>query len=73
METMMNRRHWLGRSALAATTVALTRVPARAASARVGGGLIKLDQNENPYGISQRTEQAILAALQSAHRYPHPG
>jgi len=33
--------------------------------------LIKLDQNENPYGISQRTEQAIMAALQFAHRYPH--
>ena len=67
----MNRRHWLGRSALAAAAMALARVPAGAASARVGGGLIKLDQNENPYGISQRTEQAILAALQFAHRYPH--
>jgi histidinol-phosphate aminotransferase len=71
METMMNRRHWLGRSALAAAAVALARIPARATPARVGGELIKLDQNENPYGISQRTEQAIMAAMQSAHRYPH--
>jgi histidinol-phosphate aminotransferase len=71
METMMNRRHWLGRSAFAAAAMALARVPARAASARAGGGFIKLDQNENPYGISQRIEQAIVAAMQSAHRYPH--
>jgi histidinol-phosphate aminotransferase len=68
---MMNRRHWLGRSALAAAAMALTRVPARPASARLGGQLIKLDQNENPYGISQQAQQAIAAAMQSANRYPH--
>ena len=68
---MMNRRHWLGRSALAAAAMALTRVPAHPASARLGGQLIKLDQNENPYGISQPAQQAIAAAMQSANRYPH--
>jgi len=71
MEIMMNRRHWLGRSALAAAGMALARVPAYAALAPVGKELIKLDQNENPYGISQRTEQAIATAMRSAHRYPH--
>jgi histidinol-phosphate aminotransferase len=70
MQTMMNRRHWLGRSALAAAAMALGRVTARPASARSGGQLIKLDQNENPYGISQRAEQAIGAAVRSANRYP---
>ena len=66
----MNRRHWLGRSALAAAAMALARVPVRAADARVGAELIKLDQNENPYGISQAAEQAIVAAMRSANRYP---
>lgn len=67
----MTRRHWLGRSTLAAAAMALARIPARAASPRVVGDLIKLDQNENPYGVSPSVEQAIVAATQSANRYPH--
>lgn len=70
MQTTMNRRHWLASSALAAAAVALTRAPASAANARVGRGLIKLDQNENPYGLSETTAQAIADAVKSANRYP---
>jgi histidinol-phosphate aminotransferase len=70
MQETMNRRYWLKRSALAAAALALTRPDAPAATGRVGASLIKLDQNENPYGISPKTEQAIVAAVKSAHRYP---
>jgi len=70
MRTTMNRRHWLASGALAAAVVALTRAPTPAAKARGGGGLIKLDQNENPYGLSENTAQAIADAVKSANRYP---
>ncbi|MFC1553730.1 pyridoxal phosphate-dependent aminotransferase [candidate division KSB1 bacterium] len=32
--------------------------------------VILLDQNENPYGISQKTQQAIIDAMKFANRYP---
>ncbi|MCY7355175.1 MAG: histidinol-phosphate transaminase [Lysobacter sp.] len=36
------------------------------------GQLIELGSNENPYGPSPRTREAILDALHAVHRYPDP-
>jgi histidinol-phosphate aminotransferase len=70
MQTTMNRRQWLASGALAAAAVALPRAPAAAANAPASGSLIKLDQNENPYGLSEKAAQAIADAVKSANRYP---
>jgi histidinol-phosphate aminotransferase len=37
---------------------------------QAGDKLIKLDQNENPYGISAKVEEAILGAVRASNRYP---
>jgi histidinol-phosphate aminotransferase len=55
---------------LTATALAVTRDRAWAASEGRGGNFIKLDQNENPYGISKKVEEAIVAAAQQSNRYP---
>ena len=36
------------------------------------GHLIELGSNENPYGPSPRTREAVLDALHAVHRYPDP-
>ncbi len=72
MTIKMRRRDWLRTGVLAAAGMTLTRdAPAsRPARSADGHDLILLDQNENPYGISSRTEKAILEALGHCHRYP---
>jgi len=66
----MNRRQWLASTALTATALAVTRDRAWAAGENRSGNFIKLDQNENPYGISKKVEEAIVAAAQQSNRYP---
>ena len=70
MVSHLNRRLWLSRTALAVAALTATRHEAPAAAARSPGGFIKLDQNENPYGVSPGVERAILEATKSSHRYP---
>ncbi len=38
----------------------------------VGGGLLELGSNENPYGASQKAKQAVIDALAGIHIYPDP-
>lgn len=66
----MNRRQWLAATALTTTALAATRGRAWAAGERPRGNFIKLDQNENPYGVSKKVEEAILAAARESNRYP---
>jgi len=70
MQTTMNRRRWLAGATLSATALALTQARGLAQSSRAGGNPIKLDQNENPYGISARVEEAISSAVRASNRYP---
>jgi len=70
MINSMNRRQWLAATALSTTALAVTRGRAWAADKRTAGDFIKLDQNENPYGISQKVEQAIVSAASQSNRYP---
>lgn len=66
----MNRRQWLATTALSTAALALTRNITSAADKRAAGGFIKLDQNENPYGISKKVEEAIISAAGQSNRYP---
>ena len=80
----MNRRKWLGLSALAATGAFATRGQARSNGARPGSGVragpqatgaseegpIRLDANENPYGPSPRALAAHADAAKRGGRYP---
>ena len=43
---------------------------AKAQSPKASGNPIKLDQNENPYGISAKVEEAISGAVRASNRYP---
>ncbi len=70
MQTTLNRRQWLASSALAAAALALTRDRAFAATGSSRPAFVKLDQNENPYGISKATAQAITEAITTSNRYP---
>lgn len=70
MRTSMNRRQWLASTALTAGALAATRNRMWAASEGRNVNFIKLDQNENPYGISKKVEEAILAAARESNRYP---
>jgi histidinol-phosphate aminotransferase len=70
MQNAMNRRHWLAATALSTAALALIPERTRAAETTSAGRFIKLDQNENPYGISKNVEQAIIKAAGQANRYP---
>jgi histidinol-phosphate aminotransferase len=70
MKTSMNRRQWLATTALSTAALAVTRGRVWAADKRAAGDFIKLDQNENPYGISKKVEQAIVGAAGQSNRYP---
>jgi histidinol-phosphate aminotransferase len=66
----LNRRQWLAN--VAASVAALTVAPQAALGQNRGkpGDFIKLDQNENPYGISKKVEQAMVEATSTVNRYP---
>jgi len=72
MAVTMERRQWLKSTALAAAGLAVARKPLSGTPGAAAGNdeLVFLDQNENPYGISGRTEKAIAEAIKLAHRYP---
>jgi len=69
MQTTMNRRQWLASAAMSTTALAVTRGSAFAQNRSVKGEFIKLDQNENPYGISKKVEAAIVEAAPASNRY----
>lgn len=70
MQTAFNRRQWLKSTALAAAAFTLPGVDAFASHVRHTGSIVRLDMNENPYGLSAKTSQAIKAALNRSNRYP---
>jgi len=66
----LNRRQWLANVAASTTVLAVAPRTALGQSRRSSGEFIKLDQNENPYGISKKVEEAIVSAAGQANRYP---
>jgi histidinol-phosphate aminotransferase len=78
MSLSMDRRQWLKSSALVAASLALPRdlaaAPASPQSAHPRGleGIVKLNSNENPFGISPKAREAIVEAAEFTHYYPHP-
>lgn len=70
MQTLINRRQWLKSTALAAASLALSDMDVLAADARRGGGYLRLDKNENPYGISEKIRRAITVEMNRSNRYP---
>jgi histidinol-phosphate aminotransferase len=82
MKPQISRRDWL-KSTLALTSgLALSGLPSRHLIAgsvseaeksftRFNSvGKVKLNFNENPYGLSEKAKQAILQALSQSNRYP---
>jgi len=80
MSGTISRRSWLRSSAFATAGMALAHpayslnrlVPA-AETIPKNDGLIWLDQNENPYGISENARTAILDNIIYSNRYPEVG
>lgn len=70
MQPSMNRRRWLATTALSSAALTLAQDRTWGADRRDTKAFIKLDQNENPYGISKRVEEAIIGAARAANRYP---
>jgi histidinol-phosphate aminotransferase len=70
MQNTLNRRQWLKSTAMAVAAFTLQDVDAFASDLRQTGSIIRLDMNENPYGISAKTSQAIKIALNRSNRYP---
>lgn len=75
MATPLNRRNWLKQNSLAALALGLG-LPSMAneegllRSYGADQGLINLGSNENPYGISPKAKEAMLAIAAESHRYP---
>ena len=73
--TASSRREWLKQNTLAALGLSLS-FPSMANEERLPrnfgaeNGLINLGSNENPYGISPKAREAIIAHLGVANRYP---
>ena len=79
MSLSIDRRQWLKSSALVAASLALPREVTAAAPAlpqsahpRDLEGIVKLNSNENPFGISAKARAAIIEAADFTHYYPHP-
>ncbi|HEX5222891.1 MAG TPA: histidinol-phosphate transaminase [Verrucomicrobiae bacterium] len=66
----LNRRQWLANVAVSATALSVVPRTALSQHRRVQSDFIKLDQNENPYGISTKVEEAITSAVGQSNRYP---
>ena len=66
----LNRRQWLANVAVSATALTVAPRVAMGQNRRPQGDFIKLDQNENPYGISKKVEEAIIGAAGQSNRYP---
>ncbi len=65
----LNRRQWLKTSALA--LAGLMTSPSLASCKRESSGLIKLNSNESPFGISPNAVDAIAGSINLSNRYPH--
>ncbi len=79
MSASIDRRNWLKFSSLTALSLGL-RLPESMGLGNEEGitrnfgaeqGLINLSSNENPYGISPKAREAILASLGEANRYQY--
>lgn len=78
MANTIDRRQWLKSSAFAAAAL-MARSPfeafreVRPVPRNFSGneGMIALDSNESPYGISESARQAIIGAMDMSNRYPH--
>lgn len=78
MNTRMNRRQWLKRSAAAATGLLVapeflvchkqSRSPHSYPETKE---IVMLDNNESPYGMPPEAREAVLDSLARANRYPH--
>ena len=66
----LNRRQWLANVAASATALTVAPRVAMGQGIRPIRDFIKLDQNENPYGISKKVEEAIIGAVGQSNRYP---
>lgn len=70
----MNRRAWLQRSAMAAAILPVSNwyIPEtiERVTRRGDTAVIKLNSNENPFGLSQAVRKAINDSLDHANRYP---
>jgi len=78
MNTRMNRRQWLKRSAAAATGllvapefIACRRQSPFSRSSPETEEIVLLDNNESPYGMPPEAREAVLDSLARANRYPH--
>ncbi len=70
MKTSFTRRRWLATTALTTAALGLARGHSHAQNVPGGKPFIKLDQNENPFGLSQQVEAAILQSIGQSNRYP---
>ena len=76
MSTSLNRRDWLKSNSLAALALGFS-IPSMGMGNEEGmlrsfgmaQGLINLGSNENPYGISPKAKEALLAMVAESHRY----
>jgi histidinol-phosphate aminotransferase len=68
----MDRREWFRSSAMAAAAWAASRERLYSATGLnpANADTIFLDQNENPYGISEKAKKAVVDAIRIANRYP---
>ncbi len=74
----MNRREWLKTSTFAATGLLVSSSfpscgerTTFSEQSQQQSGIIKLNSNESPYGVSEKTRQAMIDALGECHLYPH--
>lgn len=78
MTLTMNRRDWLKTSTFAATGLLVSSSfpscgPSETFSEQAPqkSGIIKLNSNESPYGVSEKAKQAMVEAMEESHLYPH--
>ncbi len=77
MRFRLNRREWMKATATAGAWLLVNSqlLTCRREISQSGAiqqdDFIRLDNNENPYGIAPAAHQAIIEALGESHRYPH--
>ena len=78
MGPVMDRRQWLRTSTLATTGLIMSSSfpscgerETFSERSQQKSGIVKLNSNESPYGISKRTRQAMIEAMEESHLYPH--
>jgi len=75
MENLNTRREWLKKSSLAALVGLASSGPSLAFSDRIrpsADGMIRLDKNENPFGVSPLALKAMQDTLTNGYRYMTP-